>query len=342
MVELQTLRRHYLLCSPGMLEWLADQSVSLAVVAGGRLVVVSAEQAIGDSTEIALDGMAAAAWAGDSLWTFDRWQLWRFVAGWAGEPGAVGRRLLLPQSGHTVGLVGASDLAITEAGPLLASSLFSCLAVPDERLAFRPVWAPPWVSALRPEGRSGLSGVAVRNGLADAVTLAARSDEPEADRALLGTGLVLTTDGEEIVGGLTAPRHPRWWGETLLVAEGGTGRLLAVDPARHAAETITEVPGVAGGLTVHGTHAVLGFSAAARSGVAGVAGGRIPAGATPRDGLSLVDLERGAVTGEAWFEGHAGPVVSITVIPDAPSASIAEPRGRLSRSTIVLERSEAL
>ena len=278
MVELQTLRRHDLHCSPGLLEWLADESVSLAVVAGGRLVVVSAERVVGDSTEIALDGVAAAAWYGDSLWTFDRWQLWRFVDAWAGAPGPSGGRLLLPQSGHTLGLVGASDLVVTDAGPMLCSSLFSCLVVPDERLAFRPVWAPPWVSALRPEGRSGLSGVAVRHGLADAVTLAARSDEPEPDRALHGAGLVLTFDGEEVVGGLTAPRHARWWHEALLVAEGGTGRLLAVDPARHAAETVTEVPGVPGGLTVHGSHAVLGFSAAARAGVpGGVVGGRVPA-----------------------------------------------------------------
>ena len=37
-------------------------------------------------------------------------------------------------------------------------------------------------SALRPEGRSGLSGVAVRDGLADSVTLTTKSDEPGSDR----------------------------------------------------------------------------------------------------------------------------------------------------------------
>ena len=215
-----------------------------------------------------------------------------------------------------MGLVDASDLVTTSAGPLLASSLFGCLAVPDERLAFRAVWAPPWLTALRPEGRSRLSGVAVRDGLADSVTLTTKSDEPGSDDVHEGEGLVLSTEGEEVIGGLTAPRHPRWWRDRLLVAEGGSGRLLAVDPARHEVETVVEVPGVADGLAVHGSHAVLGVSAARRGGPAGLSGGRLPAGATPRDGFCVVDLERGTVIGEAWFAGHAGPVVSIAVIPD--------------------------
>ena len=316
MVEVHTLQRHDLRCSPSLLEWLGNESVSLAVVAGGRLVVVSAERMIGDSAEIALDGVAAAAWDGDSLWVFDRWQLWRFVDARADPPDSSLRRLLLPQSGHTVGLVGATDLMITSAGPLLASSLFGCLALPDEHLAFRPVWAPRWLTALRPEGRSGLSGVAVRDGLADAVTLSTKSDEPGGDQVLEGEGLVVSTQSEEIIGGLTAPRHPRWWQDMLLVAEGGSGRLLAVDPVRRSVETVTEVAGVPGGLTVHGSHAVLGFSAAARAGIVGLRGGRLSAGATPRDGLCLVDLKRGTVVGEAWFAGHAGPVASIAVIPE--------------------------
>ncbi len=341
MIEPEVLQRHQLLCSDGLLQWLADESVSVAVVAGGRLVLVSATREVGETPEITLDGIAAAAWGDDSLWTFDRWQLWRFVDALAGAPTGATRRLLLPQSAHTLGLVGASDLALTSTGPVLASSLFSCLAVPDERLAFRPVWAPPWVSALRPESRTGLSGMAVRDGLVDTVTLTAKSDEPEADRDFEGAGLVLTTDGAEVVGGLTYPRHPRWWSETLLVVEGGTGRLLAVDPARQAHETVTEVPGVAGGLAVHGSHAIVGSSAATRAGVSGLAGGRVPTGTPPCDGFSLVDLMRGTVIGEAWFAGHAGPVVSVAVIPEARSASVVDPRNSVSHSTIMVERPEA-
>jgi uncharacterized protein (TIGR03032 family) len=182
----------------------------------------------------------------------------------------------------------------------------------------------------------------VRDGLADVVTLTTKKDEPRSDDVHAGEGLVFTTSGEEVIGGLTAPRHPRWWRDGLLVAEGGSGRLLAVDAARHEVETVTEVPGVAGGLAVYGSHAVLGVSAARQGGTAGLSGGRLPAGATPRDGFCVIDLERGTVIGDAWFAGHAGPVVSIAVIPDARSASVEEPRSRISQSTIVLERPETL
>ena len=99
-------------------------------------------------------------------------------------------------------------------------------------------------------------------------------------------------DGEEIIGGLTAPRHPRWWRDTLLVAEGGSGRLLAVDPARHTAETVTEVPGVAGGLAVHGSHAVLGCSAAG-------------AAAQPVSRAAAFQSLQHHGTGSAWWTSNA-------------------------------------
>jgi uncharacterized protein (TIGR03032 family) len=231
---------------------------------------------------------------------------------------------------------------LSAAGPVLVSSLFSCLAVPDDRLSFRPIWAPPWISALRPETRSGLSGAAARHGLVDTVTLEARSDSPASDRALTGTGLIMTTDGDEVLGGLTAPRHPRWWRDTLLVAEGGSGRLLAVDPGGRDAETVVELPGVAGGLAVAESHAVVGYSVAARSGRDDLPGGRVPAGAPPRDGFAVVDLERGVLVGEAQFLGHAGPILSIAAIPAPGAVSIAEPRGAISRSTVVMGEPEPL
>ena len=186
MVDVQTLHRHELRCSPALLEWLADEAVSLAVVAGGRLVVVSAAPTIGDTTEVALDGVAAVAWDGDSLWVFDRWQLWRFVDALAGAADGALRRLLLPRAGHTVGLVGRQRPGDDVGGTpprLVAVRLPGC--------ARRTVGLPSRVGATladRPPARrrSGLSGVAVRDGLADAVTLTTKSDEPGSDHVARG------------------------------------------------------------------------------------------------------------------------------------------------------------
>jgi hypothetical protein len=56
----------------------------------------------------------------------------------------------------------------------------------------------------------------------------------------------------------------------------------------------------------------------------------------------VVEHTSGTIIGEAWFAGHAGPVVSVAVIPDARTASIADPRQAVSHSTIRVEGVEAL
>lgn len=346
-----TLFSRDLVPAPSVRAWMADEAVSLAVAAGGHLFLCGVDPPLGGTSELLLDEVGAVAWSQEQLWTLDRWQLWRFVGAPPERTGEPGRpRLLLPQSAQTLGLVAASDLVITPEGPLVASMLFSCLLRPDPRYSFRTVWVPPWVSALLPESRTGLTGVAVRGDrAAHVVTLAGRSDHANGWAATPDGGLVLTTEGDELAGGLNFPRHPRWWGDRLLFLEAGSGRLIALNQ-RGDAETVTTVPGVAGGLAVHGDVALVGYSAAARSGIDGLAGrgGPPPAGA-PTDGVCLVDLNTGGVVGHATFAGHAGPVQSIAVITeptDSPglwgSTSIAPPRGLLSQSTVVMAAPEPL
>lgn len=339
-----TLFSRHLECSSGLIEWMAAEEVSLAVAAGGHLFLCGVHAPLGATSELRLDEIGAVAWSQDQLWTLDRWQLWRFVVvGQDRSTTADGSRLLLPQSAQTLGLVVASDLVLTPEGPLVASMLFSCLLRPDARFSFRPVWAPAWVSALVPESRTGLTGVAVRDGGPDVVTVAARSDQPHGWAASHNDGRVLTTEGDELVGGLNFPRHPRWWGDRLLFLEAGTGRLVALDPSGNG-ETVATVPGVAGGLAIHGAWALVGYSAAARSGIDGLEGGP-PAEVTPSDGVCLVDLASGVIAGHATFAGHAGPVQSVAVVAEANGATtttIAPPRGLLSQSTVVMAAPESL
>jgi uncharacterized protein (TIGR03032 family) len=337
-----TLFSRDLVCSPGLRAWMEKERVNLAVAAGGHLFLAGGDPPMGGSSELVLDDVTAVAWSQNQLLTLDRWQLWRFVdiAPDHGEA-APGPRLLLPQSGQTLGLVGASDLVVTPEGPLVASMLFSCLLRPDPRYSFRPVWIPEWVSALMPESRTGLTGVAVRDGGADVVTLAGRSDQPNGWASSLGDGLVLTTEGDELAGGLSFPRHPRLWGDRLLFLESGRGRLVVLDPDG-SCETVQKVPGVAGGLTLHGDCALVGHSAAARSGVEGLEGGPPLTDGAPKDGVCLVDLRTGDIAGHATFAGHAGPVQSVAVISDTTGTTIAPPRGLLSQSTVVMAATESL
>jgi uncharacterized protein (TIGR03032 family) len=336
-----TLFTRDLECSAPLRQWMEAQEVSLAVAAGGHLFLGGGDPPLGAPSELVLDDVGAVAWSRDQLYTLDRWQLWRFVDIAPARAGAAaGPRLLLPQSAQTLGFVAVSDMVLTAEGPLVASLLFSCLLRPDPRYSFRPVWAPAWVSALLPESRTGLTGVAVRGDGEMVVTVAGKSDQPNGWAAQLHDGLVLTADGDELAGGLSFPRHPRWWGDRLLFLEAGTGRLVVLD-RDGGCETVTTVPGVAGGLTLHGDWAFVGYSAAARSGVDGLEGGPPPEG-VPTDGVCLVDLRRGAVAGHATFRGHAGPVQSVAVITATTGTTIAPPRGLLSQSTVVMAAPETL
>ena len=311
------LHTHEPVVSEGAAAFLDAHDASLAVVAGGRLWLFT-EGADGRpaALELGLDDATALAWHHDRLWVATGWQLWAYVdaaAATGADPGGV--HALLPQTARTTGGLGVSDLAVGTGGPVLVSGLLTCLAVPDERLSMRPVWVPPGVDALRPETRWLLTGVALRDGLA---------------------AFVVDVDGGVVAGGLTVPRHPRWVGGRLVVADSGTGRLLSVDPDDGGSDVIVTLPGVPGGLTVAAGTALVGHGPAERAAVEGLEGGPSPAGRSVRDAVSLVDLADGSVTGTIEFLGHAGPITSLAVLPGVRRATVAAPRGTVSQSTVVV------
>ncbi len=328
--------------SDGAASVLADRGVALAVAAGSRLWLFSVDERSGVVVrEVGLDGMTAAAWHGDTLFVASAWQVWTFVD--AGpEPGGGADHLLLPQVAHTTGSLGITDLAVGSQGPVLASRLFSCLAVLDDRYSMRPVWSPPGVSALRPETRSLLTGVALVEGRAAFVTAAGLSDDPMGwESSLAGGGVVLTTGGERVVSGLTAPRNPRWSGDRLVLADAGTGRVLRVDPATGREEPVVTLAGVLGGLDVWNDLAAVGYGDPSRAAIAGLEGGRSASGSV-RDGLALVDLAHGTVAGTIEFLGHAGPLEAVALLPGITAATIAAPRGLVAQSTAVIGPAEPL
>jgi uncharacterized protein (TIGR03032 family) len=62
--------------------------------------------------------------------------------------------------------------------PVFVNTLFSCLATVDEQVSFRPVWQPRFVTALRPEDRCHLNGLAMQEGRPRFVTAAGMTDAP--------------------------------------------------------------------------------------------------------------------------------------------------------------------
>ena len=101
---------------------------------------------------------------------------------------------------YATGDLNLHDVAFTNDGLLAVNTRFSCLARPSERIAFQPVWRPPFVSALAPEDRCHLNGLAVRAGRAAFVTALGETDQAGGCRpGKASGGVVLEVASGEVV-----------------------------------------------------------------------------------------------------------------------------------------------
>ncbi len=161
------------------------------------------------------------------------------------------------------GDVFAHDVGVLPSGrPVFVNTLFSCLATVDERSSFRPVWQPRFVSALRPEDRCHLNGVAMQHGRPRFVTVAGRTDAPRAWReARTGNGCVIdVASGEVVASGLTMPHSPRLHDDRLFICNAGTGELGEIELASGRFLPIAFCPGFARGVAFVGGHVLVGLS----------------------------------------------------------------------------------
>src|SRR5271156_4825406 len=89
----------------------------------------------------------------------------------------------------------------------IVNTLFSCLCGLHPHYSFAPRWRPPFISALRPEDRCHLNGLAVVDGRPRYVTALAETDAPSGWRAVKPTvGCLIEVPGGRIVArGLALP-----------------------------------------------------------------------------------------------------------------------------------------
>ena len=99
------------------------------------------------------------------------------------------------------GDVFAHDVGVLPSGrPIFVNTLFSCLATVDEQSSFRPIWQPKFITALRPEDRCHLNGLAMEDGAPRYVTAVATTDAARAWREQrVGNGCVIDVASGEVV-----------------------------------------------------------------------------------------------------------------------------------------------
>ena len=219
----------------------------------------------------------------------------------------------LARTAHFTGDIQAHESAWVGSEFWVVNTLFSCLAGLHPYYSFAPRWRPPFVSALRPEDRCHLNGLAVVDGQPRYVTALAETDSPEGWRAVKATGgcLLEVPSGRVVVRGLSLPHSPRVDGDQVFFLHSGQGRLDVVQPRTGQVNAVAELPGVARGLALYGGYAFVGLSKA-RPSLDGV-----PI-VDRRDqllcGLTVVDLRTGRRTAQLEFQSGVEEIFDVQVL----------------------------
>jgi uncharacterized protein (TIGR03032 family) len=220
----------------------------------------------------------------------------------------------LARTAHFTGDIEAHESAWVGREFWIVNTLFSCLAALHPHYSFAPRWRPPFVSALRPEDRCHLNGLAVVEGQARYVTALAETDSPAGWRAAKHNGgcLIEVPSGRLLVRGLALPHSPRVDGDRVFFLHSGRGELAVADPRTGRVTAVAPLPGVARGLALHGEFAFVGLSRA-RPTLEGV---RIVARRDElRCGMWVVDLRTGAVAAYLEFSTGVEEIFDVQVLP---------------------------
>ena len=321
------------------LDWLQQQRCSLAFTTyqTGKLFLVGRKSASGagvptSEADQALSvfertynhcmGMCASP-DGRTIWLSTRYQIWRLEQAPANvvpyrpaadtttegddanQPPQWAARgydyAYLPRVGYTTGHIDVHDMAVDADGQLIfVNTMFGCLATFSERANFKPLWRPPFLSALVPEDRCHLNGLALRAGRPAFVTVVSRSDVADGwrDKRHDGGCVLDVASGEAVCTGLSMPHAPRWYRDRLWVLNSGTGEFGSVDLATGRFEPIAFCPGYLRGLTFHGDYAIATLSKPRHLTFNGLTlNDRLgKKGAEPQCGLQIIDLRTGTIS----------------------------------------------
>lgn len=229
--------------------------------------------------------------------------------------------LFVPRSVHFAGSLAIHDMVWTEQGLVGVNTLFSCLFQLDPLHSFRPVWRPPFVSALAPEDRCHLNGLAAVDREIRYATALGRTDVAGGWRADKERGGVLmhVPSGEILLDGLAMPHSPRVYDGVLYLLLSSTGELVAVEVPRDGEgsdlryEVVNRVPGFARGMARAGDYLFVGTSLIRKQhtfGDLGIAGRKDLA-----CGVTILHLPSGAIVGGLEYLRSCEEIYDVQALP---------------------------
>jgi len=179
------------------------------------------------------------------------------------EPQGKHDSCFLPRRIHVTGDIDIHEMAYDVDDNLwIVNTKFCCLCTLDNNHSFYPRWRPHFVSALAPEDRCHLNGLAMKDGRPKYVTALGETDEQGGWRKnKRDGGILMDVDKNEVLlRGLSMPHSPRLYKDKLWVLESGMGSLAEVDLKNKSWKRIAEMPGFTRGIDFIGPLAFIGLS----------------------------------------------------------------------------------
>jgi uncharacterized protein (TIGR03032 family) len=313
-----------ILTSRQFTSWLEEVDASLAFTTyqAGKLFLIGANEGRVSVFERTFNRCMGLFAGRQTMWMSSLYQLWRFEN--LLEPGQTHQgydAVFVPRVGYTTGDLDIHDVAVDRDGCVVfVNTLFGCLSTVSETHSFIPVWKPPFLSAVVPEDRCHLNGLALRDGDPAYVTAVSRSDAADGwrDRRVGGGVVVEVATGAIVAEGLSMPHSPRWYRDRLWLLDAGTGWFGSIDPAVGTFERVAFLPGFLRGLSFVGDYAIVGTSKTRDNRTLSdlpltkaLAVREVDA----RCGLHVIDLRTGAVVHWVRLDGVVSELYDVAVLP---------------------------
>ena len=238
---------------------------------------------------------------------------------------------LLARRSHFTGDIHSHELTWAGEELWVVNTLFSCLCVLHPDYSFVPRWRPPFITALAPEDRCHLNGLALapdeHGALAPRyVTVLAETDTQGGWRPNKATSgcLLDVPSGQTIARGFAMPHSPRLYRGRVWLLDSGTGRLVMVEPSSGVVHPVTELPGYTRGLALYEPFAFVGLSKIRETSTFG----GLPI-AERRDelrcGVGIVDLRTGRLVAHLELQSGVEEIFAVEVLPGVRFPAVSGP-----------------
>jgi uncharacterized protein (TIGR03032 family) len=319
---------------PAVLEHLGA-SLLVSTYQAGKLFVVGARQGSLALSFHNFEQAMGIAVKRDQIAVGTRNQIWslraaRDIASRL-EPAGRYDDCFLARGSHFTGDIHGHELAWAGDELWVVNTTFSCLCTLHENYSFVPRWRPPFISALAPEDRCHLNGLALTEGeggivTPQYVTALAETDTPGGWRAnkAAGGSLIHVPTGRTVVRGFAMPHSPRIRQGRVWLLDSGTGRLVVVDPTAATVETVTALPGYTRGLAFHDHFAFVGLSKIRETSTFGgmpIAERR----AELKCGVGVVDLRTGRLIAHLELKSGVEEIFAVQVLPGIRFPAVSGP-----------------